>query len=93
MESCPSALPLTPTVRCFAEKQNQEQMQKQVLSQSKFYRLAKVFFLAVVSTGSTYQVLAGFSFSLALVLVFNLSVCKIYSVFPLFVFAIGQSFG
>jgi hypothetical protein len=44
VESCSSALPLTPTVRCFAEKQNQEQMQNQVLSQSKFCRLAKVFF-------------------------------------------------
>jgi hypothetical protein len=43
-ESQPAHQPLTPTVRCFAEKQNQEQMQNQVLSQSKFYRSAKVFF-------------------------------------------------
>jgi len=51
----------------------------------KVLSVGKSLFLVVV--------LAGFSFSLALVLVFKLSACKFFSVFSIFVFAFGQSFG
>jgi hypothetical protein len=40
----PTPARVTQTVRCFAEKQNQEQIQNQILQKLKFIKLAKVFF-------------------------------------------------
>jgi hypothetical protein len=84
-ESTPAPAPVTQTVRCYVQNQEQIQEQRQVPHYSKVYRLAKIFFKRWF-----WQVF------LFLSLWFWLSNCRVFKfsfVFSIFGFAVGRSFG